>query len=388
MGLFLLLIFLLQGCSDSLGPEPFVPADITLDLVTADLTRPTALAVAPGESRLYVTEQFCCVRVVDNGEVLPEPFLDLSDRLAVGGERGMLGIAFHPDYQANGYVYVSFTSFDQHRIERYTVRPDGNSLDPASATVILSTTQPSTVHVGGSLSFGPEGMLWASKGDGGVYSEPDAPGNAQDRGTLHGTILRMDVDRGEPYAIPPDNPFVGSDGRDEIWHYGLRNPWRFSMDEPSGLLYIGDVGEGSFEEVDVVPLDEGGHNFGWDHMEGLHCFPDDSECDPTGLTLPVLEYPKTPGTCASVIGGHVYRGSAIPELAGHYVYTDLCAGWIRSFLFDEGEVLHEQEWALPSDVSFPTAIGEGPAGELYVLSLGSDQVGGAIHRIVPADAAN
>lgn len=373
-----------QACSDATGPapDPFVPADITVELVTDAVDRPNSFAVPPDGSRFYVTEQYCCVRIVSEGQVLPEPFLDLRGQLAEANEWGLLGIAFHPEYPSSPYVYVSYTRFDDqaHVVERYTVESDGNSVDPTSATTVLSTPQPRRLHVGGSIRFGPEGMLWIAKGDAGIYSDEETIGNAQDVTTLHGTILRLDVDAGDPYEIPSDNPLVGREGRDEIWHYGLRNPWKFTIDELSGLLYIGDVGEGRFEEVNVVPVAEGGHNFGWDRMEGGHCFPRGTSCDHTELTLPVLEYPQV-DECA-VIGGEVYRGSEIPELEGHYLYTDLCGGWLRSFRFEDGEVRHEQEWTLPFDARLPAAFGVDAEGELYILSRT------AIHRIVKADSGS
>lgn len=383
---FLLLVIALltlAGCSDTTGPEeePFVPVELSVELFNADVTRPTSMAAPPGDdSRLFVTEQFCCVRVIENGTLLPEPFLDLSGQLGQSFELGVASIAFHPEFETNGYVYVSYSNtVPEHVVERYTVsEADPNKADVSSAQLILATPQTADRHMGGYIAFGPEGYLWVSRGDGSQGG--DNQGNGQNIETLLGAVSRIDVDAATPYAIPPDNPFVGVEGRDELWAYGLRNPWKLAFDAENDLVYLADVGANEWEEVNVVPNTEEGYNFGWSRMEGTHCFPPERDCDPGSYTLPVVEYGHDEG--CSVIGGVVYRGSEIPDLQGHYIYTDFCGGWMRSFRFTDGEVRHEQEWILPSDVLFPTSFGVDNQGDLYLLTRGNDETKGRMFRVV------
>lgn len=239
--------------------------------------------------------------------------------------------------------------------------------------LILTVAQPFANHKGGLNLFGPDGMLYIGLGDGGNAGDP--LGNGQNRGTLLGKILRIDVDRGDPYSVPADNPFVGQQGaRGEIWAYGLRNPWRFAFDLPGGLLFIADVGQARFEEVDVVAANRGGVNYGWNIMEGVSCF-NSSSCNQQGLELPVITYGRSGGAC-SITGGFVYRGASLPEIAGHYFYSDYCAGFLKSFRYQNGSAVEQRVWDVGSIGSI-TSFGEDAAGELYMTSSS-----GRVYRIV------
>ncbi|MGH7507730.1 MAG: PQQ-dependent sugar dehydrogenase, partial [Longimicrobiales bacterium] len=342
------------------------------------LGSPVHLTAPAGDDRLFIVEQEGRIRIIEDGELRSTPFLDLTDRVRAGGERGLLSMAFHPDYTTNHTFFVYYTDRDgDTRVERYTTTADPAVADPSSASLVLAVDQPFSNHNGGLLTFGPDGMLYIGLGDGGSGGDPH--GHGQNRATLLGSILRVDVDGDEPYAIPPDNPFVSTaSARPEIWAYGLRNPWRFTIDAASGDLYIADVGQGQWEEVNVVDATAGGLNFGWNLMEGAHCFASDN-CDRDGLVLPVLEYDHGDG--CSVTGGLVYRGTTIPEIVGHYFYADYCAGWVRSFRWDGQAVVDEREWSFGS-IGEIYAFGEDAAGELYVLASGSN---GAVHLIEPAN---
>jgi glucose/arabinose dehydrogenase len=290
-------------------------------------------------------------------------------------EQGLLGLAFHPDYAVNGRFFVHYTDRSgATTLAEYRVSDDDpDKADRESGRILLTQGQPAGNHNGGMIEFGPDGYLYMGLGDGGGAN--DRYGNGQDPTTLLGTILRLDVDGGEPYAIPPNNPFVdGEAGAREVWAYGLRNPWRFSID--GGSIYVGDVGQADWEEIDVAPIDAAGLNYGWPVMEGQVCF-QSGDCDEAGLTLPALVYDHGEG--CSVTGGHVYRGTAIPELTGHYFYADWCGGWIRSFLYSDGQVTEVADWSddlgrVGSIVSF----GRDASGELYVVV---DE--GIVYRMVP-----
>lgn len=341
--------------------------------VVQGLSSPLYLASPPDDDRLFVVEQRGTVRIVSGGQLLPTPFLDLSGVVSSGGERGLLSLAFHPEFATNGRLFVDYTDASGNtRVVGYRVSAsDPNRADPTSGDTILAVQQPYSNHNGGLVTFGPDGMLYVGLGDGGSGGDP--LGNGQDLSTVLGSILRLDVDAGSPYAIPPDNPFVGQAGsRGEIWAYGLRNPWRFAFDPDAGLLYIADVGQSLWEEVDVERADEGGLNYGWNTMEGSHCY-DAPSCDRTGLTLPVLEYGHDQG--CSITGGMVYRGAAMPQLRGTYFYSDYCGGWLRSFRYVGGSVTDARSWDV-GDLGQVLSFGKDSQGELYVLSAS-----GTVYRL-------
>ncbi len=293
-------------------------------------------------------------------------FLDIRDIVNEGSnEEGLLGLAFPPDFSETGRFFVHYTASSPRRsvVSRFSVSEGNPDLaDPSSEVVILEVEQPFQNHNGGQIEFGPDGYLYVALGDGGAAGDPY--GNGQDTGTLLGAILRLDVSGASPdagYAIPPDNPLVGVTGaRGEIWAYGLRNPWRFSFDPVTGLLWTADVGQDKYEEIDVVKR---GGNYGWNVMEASNCYRPRRDCDTTGLELPVAEYGRGDG--CSVTGGHVYRGDGIPGLAGAYVYGDYCTGRIWGITFD-GETAAEPQLLLDSELLI-TSFGSGVDGSLYVL---------------------
>jgi len=339
-------------------------ATLRLQPIASGLDSPLYLTAPAGDSRLFIVEQPGRIRIVRDGQLVARPFLDIAGRVSSGGERGLLSVAFHPQYTSNGFFYVNYTDRNgDTRIERYSVTADPNVADPASGKLLLSIKQPFSNHNGGLNLFGPDGMLYIGMGDGGSGGDP--MGNGQNRNALLGKLLRIDVDGGDPYAIPPDNPFAGQTGaRQEIWALGLRNPWRFSFDREANLLYVADVGQNRWEEVDVVPAGAGGLNYGWNRMEGTHCYGTPT-CDQAGLALPVLEYGHDQG--CSVTGGYVYRGKSIPSIVGQYFYADYCQGWVRSFKYANGAATEPREWAVGA-VGNILSFGEDAAGELYLLA--------------------
>jgi glucose/arabinose dehydrogenase len=307
---------------------PTVWPQISITPVAGGFTRPVHITHAgDGSGRIFVVEQDGRIRVLDNGVVLPTPFLDIASRVASVGEQGLLSVAFPPEYPAKRYFYVYYTPVpgDNTVVARYRVTADNNIADSTSETIVLRVAQPFGNHNGGQLAFGPDGYLYIGKGDGGGGGDPLNSGQRTD--TLLGKILRIDVESGAaPYAIPPDNPFRGVAGGEEIWALGLRNPWRFSFDRGTGDLYIGDVGQNLYEEIDFQPAgDNVGRNYGWNIMEGASCF-GSATCSTAGLTLPVFVYDHSLG--CSVTGGHVYRGAAFPSLQGIYLFGDYCSGRI------------------------------------------------------------
>lgn len=349
-----------------------------LDTVVMGLNFPVYLTTAPGDaSRLFVLEKAGRIRVIKNGSLLPTPFLDISALTTKGSEQGLLGMAFSPDYATSGRFYVSYTTTGggaagHSVIARYHVSGDPD-IASTSDTVILTVDQPASNHNGGNIVFGPDGMLYFGLGDGGGSNDPLETG--QDRTDLLGSMLRIDVS-GSTYTIPAGNPYAAMPPfRGELWNYGLRNPWRWSFDRQTGDLYIGDVGQNAYEEVDVVAAGAGGgQNFGWDDMEGTHCF-EDANCASNPAVRPVLDYGH--GQECSVTGGYVYRGSAIPTLQGHYLYADYCAGWVKSFRWIGGAATDLQDRPELSPGTGITSFGEDNAGELYIL-----RDSGIIYRIV------
>ncbi|MFL5488269.1 MAG: PQQ-dependent sugar dehydrogenase, partial [Gemmatimonadaceae bacterium] len=274
-------------------------------------------------------------------------------------------VAFHPQYATNHYFYVYFTTQTNGdiRIERFTATSNPEVADAATSKLIITAPHSTYAnHNGGLLAFGLDGMLYAGLGDGGSGGDP--LGNGQNFNSLLGSLLRLDVDGGDPYAIPATNPFVGqANHRGEVWAKGLRNPWRYAFDGPTGLLYVADVGQNQREEVDVVTANRGGVNYGWNVMEGASCY-NATTCTQTGFELPKIDYPHTEG--CSITGGYVYRGSAIPEIRGHYFYSDYCSGFLKSFRYENGAAVDKKDWGLTS--SSVTSFGADFAGELYILS--------------------
>lgn len=355
-----------------------VHADITLRLseVASGLKNPLYLTSPPGDPRLFIVEQAGRIRIVEKGKLLAAPFLDIAGKIKSGGEQGLLSVAFHPDYADNGFLYVNYTDKGgDTRVESYRAASDPNRADPDSARLLLTIEQPYANHNGGLNLFGPDGMLYIGMGDGGAAGDPHDYG--QDLNTLLGKMLRIDVNKGDPYAIPSDNPFAGrKDARGEIWAYGLRNPWRYAFDRVDKTLYIADVGQNETEEVNVVPAAQPGLNYGWNILEGSDCFSllFSRACDRTGSVLPALEYHHDQG--CSVIGGFVYRGRAIPELAGHYFYSDYCTGFLKSFKYADGKPAGQREWKV-GEIGNVLSFGEDAAGELYILTAK-----GSVYRIV------
>jgi glucose/arabinose dehydrogenase len=362
------------------GP-PEEPVRLALQQVAGGLQRPVYLTSPPGDPRLFVLEQAGRIRIIRDGQLVQQPFLDITAQVTnlggMGDERGLLGLAFHPQYATNGFFYVNYTDGSGNtRVERYTRSANPDVAEPGSARLIIGIGQPFGNHNGGQLLFGPDGMLYIATGDGGGGGDPQ--NNAQRLVNLLGKILRIDVNAGDPYAIPPDNPFVGqTDARPEIWAYGLRNPWRNAFDRGSNTFFIADVGQNREEEINAVPSSAAGLNFGWRIMEGRSCFNPATNCDQSGLTMPVHTYPTSGGNCA-VTGGFVYRGSAIPQIAGRYFFSDYCRGGLRSLRVVNGTAQDVREWDVGSTGSV-SSFGEDANGELYVLAHG-----GTIYRIVRA----
>lgn len=340
---------------------------------------PLAMLQALGDtSRWYVVEKAGRVLVFDNRPdvVRSEVFADILERVqARYSESGLLGMAFHPDFARNGQVFLSYTTHGTplvSRVSRFLSRDGGRTLDAATETVLLELPQPYANHNGGQIEFGPDGFLYMGFGDGGAGGDPR--GNGQNVDTLLGAMLRIDVDKGKPYAIPPDNPFAQANkeggGRPEIYAWGLRNPWRWSFDRATGELWVGDVGQNAWEEIDKVVR---GGNYGWAIREGAHCYGTE-RCRTEGLIDPVAEYGHDEG--CSVTGGYVYRGKAIPALQGAYLYGDFCSGRVWTLCQGKG----------PPRLLMNTGLNigsfaEGLDGEVYVLQFGEK---GAVYRLVAA----
>jgi glucose/arabinose dehydrogenase len=338
------------------------------------------LTSPPGDTaRLFVVEQAGRIRVLRHDTLLATPFLDVSAKIGSGGERGLLSVAFHPDYESNGRFYVYFTTTGGDiRVVRYNATT-AETANESSADTVLTVPHPvESNHNGGQLQFGPDGMLWAGTGDGGGGGDPD--GNGQNKHALLGKLLRLDVNGVSGYTIPAGNPGnADTSFAPEVWSYGLRNPWRFSFDRETGDLYVADVGQGQYEEVNVATtadLRGKGLNFGWNVMEGLHCY-NATTCDQTGKTLPVIEYTHAGGAC-SITGGFVYRGTRIAALVGQYFYSDYCASFVKSFQFSSGAATNTHTWPTLQPEGSVSSFGQDAKGELYILTLE-----GGVYRIVP-----
>ncbi|HEX2140823.1 MAG TPA: PQQ-dependent sugar dehydrogenase, partial [Candidatus Limnocylindria bacterium] len=363
--------------STTIGP-PSVPAPPSV----IPSVEPIGITHAgDGSGRLYVNGRTGLVQIVEpDGTVRGEPFVDISDRVQAGGERGLLGLVFHPDFERNRRLFVHYSrAGDGATVVSELRAQDSLRADAGSERVLLSAAQPFPNHNGGQLAFGPDGYLYIGLGDGGGGGDPFD--NAQNLDVILGKVLRIDVDGratgGRQYAIPRDNPFAadGSQpgaGAPEVWASGLRNPWSFSFDREGGDLYIADVGQNAWEEVNRQPGDSrGGENYGWDVMEGRHCYQDG--CDQTGYVKPIAQYGHDLG--CSVTGGHVYRGRAQPQLNGVYVFADYCSGLVFTLQVDEGT--RTPKVVLESGLRV-TAIGTDEDGEIYLADL----AGGAIHRVL------
>lgn len=380
---FAVALLLNAGCSGSSAADSSSPSSLpalTLASFVSGLSAPLGLEQAnDGSGRLFVVEQGGTVRIIQNGAVLPQPFLDISSKVVTGGEMGLLGITFHPNFQQNGKLYVNYVRSTSGQIQSVIAEyrlsaSNPNQADPASERILLTVNQVGnfTNHKAGQLAFGPDGFLYFGLGDGG--SEGDPFGNGQNTQTLLGKVMRIDVDATSPglqYRVPPDNPFVGGGGLPEIWAFGLRNPWRFSFDRTSGRLFLADVGQDSFEEVDIVTK---GGNYGWNIMEGFHCFNPPSGCSMTGLTLPIAEYSHAEGN--AIIGGYVYHGAGIPALQGAYVFGDLGSGKIWALTESSPNVFKRSLLATTGKVT--SSLGQDQSGELYLVDYGD----GSVFRIV------
>jgi glucose/arabinose dehydrogenase len=380
---FLSIACWLLGCggsqSSSTPPPPPPPTNLVLSNVASGLNSPVDFQVpGDGSDRFFIVEQRGTIRIISGGAVVSSPFLDIRSKVDFNGEKGLLGLAFHPNYNQNHLFYVNYVQpapLQTIIAEYQTSGGDPNQADPNSERVLLRVDQPFDNHKGGQLAFGPNGFLYIGLGDGGNSGTPDPFGNGQNLGTLLGKMLRIDVDHtstGLQYAIPSDNPFVAMFGaRAEIWAYGFRNPWRFSFERGATRLFCADVGQNQFEEIDL--LQKGG-NFGWSVMEGTHCFNPSSGCDMNGKILPIADYDHSEGN--AVIGGYVYKGSAIPSLSGTYVYGDLSGGkiwglqetspgrWTRTTLLSPNLTL--------------SSFGQDERGEVYVI----DYSGGNVLKLV------
>lgn len=364
--LVLLLSATVIAAQDAQPPSPPDGSKYTLAQIAGGFTRPVFVTGAnDGTNRLFIVEQYGKVYILDSDYQLRDtPFLDVNGLLSTGGnEQGLLGLAFHPDYAENGQFFINYTDVNgDTAVSRYQVSADDpNMADPNSGEYIIRINQPYPNHNGGDIAFGPDGYLYVGMGDGGSAGDPE--GNGQDSKALLGKMLRLDVDGGSPYAIPATNPFVNdSTFAPEIWAWGLRNPWRFSFDRATGDLYIGDVGQNTWEEVNFQPADsQGGENYGWNILEGTHKY--SGAAVPDGLINPFFEYDHSDG--CSVTGGYVYRGRDLPELQGTYLFGDYCSGIIwASYRDAEGNWQTAQFMRPQMNIS---SFGQDDFGELYVI---------------------
>jgi hypothetical protein len=342
-------------------------------------------APASDSTRIFVTERAGRIRILKNDVILAAAFLDLTGKISAADENGLYSMAFHPQYATNRMFFLFFTNLNGDiRVVRYLGTANADSANPTAIDTILAVPHPVAGfslpfgnHHGGQLQFGPDGMLYVSLGDGGCCYDPQQ--NGQRHQTMNGKIHRINVDGATGYTVPGDNPFVSDTSfPPETWAWGFRNPWRFSFDRQTGDLYIGDVGQDTWEEVDVGPAPGrgAGLNYGWSTMEGTHCI--NAGCSTTGLTMPVVEYQHLNGLC-DVQGGYVYRGTRVTQLTGYYVYVDYCTGFVGGFKLVGGVATEQRSWT--TEISPGTGVvswGEDARGELYMMTYG-----GTVYRIVP-----
>ncbi len=337
------------------------------------LKSPVFLTHARDQSgRLFIVEQPGTIRILEKGKLLEAPFLDIKERVLLGGEQGLLGLAFHPEYRLNGRFFVNYTRKDDgatviaeyHRSERV-------DLAGREERVLVSIPQPYPNHNGGMIAFGPDGYLYIGMGDGGAGGDPQ--NRAQNKNELLGKLLRIDVNNLVPYGIPKDNPFIKSKESHEVFAIGLRNPWRFSFDRETGDLWLADVGQNKWEEVNVVRK---GGNYGWRVMEGFHCFNLPEPCGKENFTSPLIEYDHQGGRC-SITGGYVYRGKAIPALVGTYLYGDFCSGELFLVRTTQGGQVSGEPWVLKTNAAI-SSFGEDENGEIYLLDRK-----GAVYLLAP-----
>lgn len=397
---YLPLLLLLAGCAswfdDPVGPPPPPPPPPPAPPPVASITaigtfhNPTFLGAPPGDTaRVLVTERAGRVFVLKSGVKQTRPFLDLRGKIDSTDENGLFSLAFDPQYATNRRFFAFYTSIGGDiRVVRYLVSAsDPDSADASQADTILAiphplagTSLPFGNHHGGQLQFGPlDGMLYVSLGDGGCCGDPLQ--NGQRKGTINGKLLRIDVSGATGYSVPLDNPFVADASfPPETWAWGFRNPWRFSFDRQTGDLYIGDIGDATWEEVDAMAAPNAGKglNFGWSMYEGTHCFPGRT-CSSSGITMPVVEYQHVSNSC-SVTGGYVYRGTRVTQLIGHYLYADYCNGFVGSFLLSGGGATQAVNWTSQlSPGGGIVSLGEDARGELYIVTYG-----GGVYKILPA----
>ncbi|MBI5533487.1 MAG: PQQ-dependent sugar dehydrogenase [Deltaproteobacteria bacterium] len=343
---------------------------LKLTSIASGLSAPLFATSPAGDARLFVVEQGGRIRIIQGGAVLPTPFLDVSASISTGGERGLLGLAMHPGYASNGRFWINYTDTSGNTavVEYKASTTDPNVADPQPVRVLLGIAQPFANHNGGMLAFGPDGYLYIGMGDGGSGGDPQ--GNGQNPQSELGKILRVDVDS---YPTPAPGNMPG--GNPHVWDMGVRNPWRFSFDRATGDLYIADVGQNAWEEVNVEPAGQGHRNYGWNTMEGTHCYQPSSGCSQAGLTLPVAEYSHDNG--CSITGGYAYRGAAIPCLQGRYLYADYCSHRIWSFVWNGSAATDPKELTAELDPGDSiTSFGEDAQGEAYVVTAA-----GTVYRI-------
>ncbi len=349
---------------------------LSTEVLLEGLAQPAFATSAPGDDRIYIIERSGRVLIFDpaTGTLNPDPYLDVAHKTNAntGIELGLLGLAFHPDFVENGRLFIYYTDKSDNTAVAEYARLDSDTVDPTSERIFISVARRGVRHNAGMLQFGPDGYLYIAIGDGGLFEE-----FGQDPNQFLGTILRLDMNSGDPYAVPDDNPFFTGGGAPEVWAYGLRNPWRFAIDRASNTIFIGDVGQADAEEINAVALEPVGYNFGWPVMEGFACWLPRDGCDTTGKVLPVTAYAHDDG--CSVTGGYVYRGSQIPEFYGHYFYADWCLGWVRSFEFTDGGILNPRDWTEDmGSLGQVTSFGLDPDGELIYTTFE-----GVLGRIIP-----